>query len=554
MKKSIIVLLIIVSLLTSILSGCSRGNKKNPLQKDENGVTTFTVLSSAVIGGTQWGDDPVSRAITEKTGIAFNIEYAIGDFDEKLATLMASGNYPDIILSIDNYQINDLIDAKALVPIDDYLVDGGENIKAVFGDKLGAMESSDGHIYGVNKDFGGISATRDWYVQVQYKVLEEFGYPKIDTLPELGDLLEQYIDKYKTYNGNPLIGILSPAGGDALRHGINNTAMRTAGFQDDGEFYIDPETIEATYAMVMPQTKEYMLWLNDMYQRGIFSIDSFTFDHNAVEQEIAKGNVLCVTSPEWAIGQAEKALKSVAGTPELCYAKLPIYINEEAKENSQVSNYDSMGTWKSVITTSCADPELAFKFFDQMWSEEMQVLVNWGVEGEHYTVQDGIRTLLPDIANKQRNDADARIKTGIGLYNYWSVGEMVKDSTGQYINPFVTPETIAESYSEKDKEVIHAYDPEAHIWADLWPEGKPSPWGFTWKLSLPRGEGAKAQTKIKEEINPKYMLDLVRAKDKTEFDQIWQEYVDLCYEEGIALREDEVTEALKKRMLDWYGE
>jgi|GEM_PF-2750401 len=559
MKKRLLIVMpiaFVLVVLISILVGCGPKvvDEKTEEQAEEGNIV-FTAITTYTIGGTEWGQDPVSRKITEETGVELELEYTTGDFNEKLGALLAAGDYPEIILSVDNYQLADLIDAGALLPFNDYLDNGGgENIKAVFGDKLGAMRHpDDGNYYGFNKEFGKIPETPDCYVQVMYPVLEEFGYPEIKDLYELGDYLEQYIEKYQTYNDLPLIGIMSPAGGDSLRHGINNTALRTAGFQDDGEFYIDPETYEATYGVTHEATKEYLKWVNDMYHRGLFTMDSFNLDHNMVEQEVLKGNVLCITSPVWAVDDTERTIRSVNGTPERTYAKIPIYISEEAKTNSQVTNYDSLGTWKSVITSNCHNPEAAFEFFDTMWSEEMQILANWGIEGQQYTEdENGVRTLTDEAINAYRNDANFRTESGASLYNYWSVGTLVKDSTGQYVNPFLTPETIAESYTDEDREVIAAYDEDAMVWKDLWPEAKLSYWGFAWKLILPRGDGKKAQTKVKEEIAPMYMLKMVQAETDDEFNALWDEFIDKCEKAGIRQREDEVTAAIKQRIADWY--
>ncbi len=571
MKKIIALLLALATLVSAVLTGCSTnptstnsGTIKSETSSDKASKVkdttpiTFTALTSYSVGGTKWGQDAISKKITEKTGVTLNLKYTVGDFNENLGLLISSGEYPDMILSVDTYQLQDLIEANAALPLDEYIKTGGENIKTAFADKLGTMKNEiDGLTYGFNKDFGDIPPTKDYYVQIQYNVLAEFGYPKINTLDEMADLLEKYKAKYKKYNGLDLVGILSPAGGvnaDAIRHGINNVAMRTAGFQDDGEFYIDPVTHEATYAIRRPETKTYLQWLNKMYKRGIFSLDSFALDHPGVMSEVAKGNVLCVTEPWWALDETEKAIRTVNKTPERCYAKIPIYISKEAAAKSEVANYDSLGTWKSIITTNCKNPQRAFDFFDTMWSEEMQVLSWWGVEGDLYTVANGKRTLKPSTITSQQNDANFRQKTGVLLYDYWSKGSLVKDSTGQLIRPYRTPETIAAGYTAEDLKVLHAYDPKAITWADLWPAPKLSPWGFAWKLSLPKGDGADAQTRIKAEINSKYMLKMVQAKNDGEFNTIWDEFVKKCIEAGIEKREKEVTDAIKKRMKLWYNQ
>jgi putative aldouronate transport system substrate-binding protein len=528
-----------------------------------NGVTdtepepiTFTVLSTYNDAYKAWGDDLISQEITKRTGVTLDIEYNVGDgFAEKLGMMLAAGDYPDIILSVDNTHISTMVQANALVDLSPYLENGGDNIKAAFGDSVGAMRSeSDGKLYGFNKDFGAEPFDPLVAFQVSYALLEEFHYPQIDTLDQLTDYVRQYIAKYPEYNGMKNIGFMTMGSGWTFNIGFNNSALVAAGFQDDGNFYIDPETYEATIGIRTPQAKEYFKWLNGVANEGLFSLDSFSLDNTGLETELAKGNVLVAIAPQWVVQGAEAALEKTSKTPERCYAKLPIYISEDAKANSKLSHYDPMGSWKSVITDNCKDPQRAFDFFDQMWSEEMQVLVNWGIEGIHYTVENGVRVMNPEIIEQQKADEKFPINTGIGLYNYWSSGDLVKDSTGQYFKPFATPEMAAVNINETSKKVLKAYNPDAVLWRDLFPEPVKSTYGFAWKLILPADtDGALAETKVNDELRAKYVYDLVVASDDAAFDATWDTFVQKCLDAGIEKREAEVTEALKARMNLWYG-
>jgi len=584
LSKKLLSFLVAVLLVvnTGVLAGCGGNDRWG------DDITVITALSSYKIADTQWGDDPVSRAITEKTGIALDIEYTVGDVDEKLGGMIAAGDYPDMILSIDNYQLASLVRGNALVDLTQMIDEKGDNIKSTFGNSLNAMKFTDDKIYGVNKEFGTIPTYRDWYIQIQYPVLEALNFPTIETIADLKDALSEFMampeNKDKGY-----IPFLAPAGGDSIRHGISNAAMRVAGFQDDGEFYVDPtdlDNIKVEYALTTDEAKEYLKWMNSMYLDGLLDPESFSLDHEGVTEKVANGKVLCVVEPEWALRETEAALKSVdKNMSDKCYAKLPIYLNESVKETSKVCNYDSMGTWKSVITKNCKNVEKAFEFLDYMWSEEAQVMCWWGLEGEHYTKVDGKRELNPEILTQYNTDGDFRTKTGISLYTYFSVGPMVKDSGGEYINPFSTPATIASAYTAKDKEILGVYynkkrdaeiaaggtemaeyDADNVIWSDLWPEAKLSPWGFSWKMSLPRLSGAvvqpsKALTKIKEEINIVKFQDMVLGSAES-FDQKFAAYKSLCYSDdliygltgGIRPLEAQYEVAITDLLKEWYGD
>ncbi|NLG24771.1 MAG: hypothetical protein GX558_05405, partial [Clostridiales bacterium] len=404
--------------------------------------------------------------------------------------------------------------------------------------------------------FGGIPSSPLVAFQVNYALLKEFGYPQIDTLDQLADYVRQYLEKYPETNGVKNIGFLTMGAGWTFNIGFNNSALVAAGFQDDGNYYINPETMEATIGIRTPQAKAYFKWLNAMQKEGLFSLDSFSLDNNTLATEVAKGNVLVAIAPQWVLGAAEDTLRKVNNTPDRCYAKLPIYIDEAAKANSHLSYYDPVGSWKSVITDNCADPQRAFDFYDQMWSEEMQVLCNWGIAGDDYTVDGGgARALTQATLDQYKSDPDFGINTGIGIYTYWSCGEQYKDSTGQYILPFSSPEFTAANYTAEDKEVIAAYNPDAATWTGLFPEPQQSKYGFAWKLILPADtDGALAETKVNDELRAKYVYDMVVAQTDEEFERLWETFDSKCVEAGIEKREAEVTEALKTRMELWYSE
>lgn len=518
---------------------------------------TFTAFSTFSSNYGPWGEDPISQEITRRTGVTLEIEYNVGDsFVEKMGMMLAAGDYPDLFLSVDNTHISTMVQADALLDLSEFLENGGDNIKAVMGEQIGAMRSeADGKLYGFNRDYGAIPAEPLVAFQVSYALLEEFDYPQIDTLDQLADYVRQYIEKYPEYNGLKTIGFMTVGAGWTFNIGFNNSALVAAGFQDDGNYYINPETKEAMIGIRTPQAKEYFKWLNGVAQEGLFSLDSFSLDNAALETELSKGNVLVAIAPQWMMNGAENNLRNVSQTPERAYAKLPIYISEDAKANSHVSYYDPFGSWKTVITDNCSDPQRAFDFFDTMWSEEMQILAYWGIEGQHYDIVDGQRVLKPEIIEQQRTDPDFVKNTGLGMYNYWTQGDLVKDSTGQYIRPFTNPEYVAANYDDATKNVISQYDPDALVWMDLFPEPQVSSYGFAWKMILPAdSDGALAETKVNDELRAKYVYDMVMATSDEEYDAIWDTFVQKCLEAGIELREAEVTEALETRIGLWYGE
>lgn len=499
-----------------------------------------------------WGEDPVSAKITELTGVTLDIEYSVGNAAEKLGIMLASADYPDMLLSMNNATVAQYADAGALFTFDEYLAaGGGTSIKTVFGDMIGANKSEvDGKTYGFARQFNATPIDPPVNMQVQAAMLKALNYPKISTLDELTEVMKQY---KAMAPDEDLVGLLSAGSGWVFNINYNNAALRTAGFQDDGNFYIDPATKEATLGILTPEAKTYFSWLNRLNREGLFDLDGFSLDQNAANEKLATGRVMAVSSPNWFIGAAQASLLE-EGKEDRRFVPLPLFVDKAAEENSRTHYYDPNGSWKSLITTNCADPERAMAFFDTMWSEDMQILCNWGVEGINYDVKDGARVIRPADRLAYAADPTYAISTGVGLYNYWSVGDLVKDSSGQFILPFTTPETLTANYTQTDREVLAAYKPDASSYLDLFPTPQKSEWGFAWKLTLPSdSEGAIAESKVNNEIRESAIFQMVTAKDDAAFEQAYQTFVADCEKAGIEKREQEITAALKTRMELWYG-
>ena len=113
--KKIIAIASAVILAVSSLAGCGGNNKKV-----EEGNITLTAYDKNVT--TSFGNDDVSSEIIKKTGVTLDYNQASGDAKEKLNLMLASNDYPDLIL-IDRSSgmIDKFISAKALIPLEDLI-------------------------------------------------------------------------------------------------------------------------------------------------------------------------------------------------------------------------------------------------------------------------------------------------------------------------------------------------------------------------------------------------------------------------------------------------
>lgn len=531
----------------------TEGDAASGTKGDDLKPITFTYFSED--SSTNWNNmkDEVGKVITEKTGVTLDAEFAVGDPVQKISLIAATGNYPDLIAA--KADVGKLVDAGAVIDLTELIDKHAPNIKKMLGDKLVRTKYSldDQAIYAI-PTWSAVEEKKikaDGGFELQHRVVKEAGYPEIRTVKDFEKVIHDYITKHPTdENGNKNIG-LSLNADDWHMYQVTNLGFQTTGGPDDGEYYIDQETHQATYHFRRPEEKEFFRWLNHMNAIGLLDPESFVQKTDQFKAKVASGRVLGLADPEWDYGDGQNALKA-AGKFDQTYGHYPVTMSKEYKDTSfWPAGFD--GGYGISISSKCKDPVRAIKFLDFLASEEGQILNNWGIEGKHYTVENGKRTLIPEVQERANNDGAAFQKeSGLGLY--WNLmvhyGDGIKDSTGNYFTRNY-PELLTANYSEAEKETLKAYN--AEHWKDLFPkeeEFKPRAYGAAYTMSLPNDDPAVILGAKMKDITWKRIPEAVMSKPE-DFDNIWDAYMAELEKAGVKEMEEAYTKHIKDRIELW---
>lgn len=552
---------LIGALAASMAAGCSKSDDESTASPAPSGSAAAGDLSPITIRmvagdlNPNWDDmqSEIGKKIQEKTGITMKQEFPVGGNDQEMFSLMvASGEYPELVMP--KGSAGKLVDAGALLDLTDLIDKYAPNIKKVYGNYMKRLRwSNEDHgIYilptsGVDNvyfDAGG-------GFQIQHQVLKELGYPQIKTVKDYENALLAYKQKHPaTADGQPTIGMSLNAGEWQLLISTTNPAFYTTGAPDDGEFYIDPKTYEAKLHYLRPEEKEYFRWLNHMNDIGLLDPESFIQKYDQYKSKIASGRVLGMIDQDWDYKDAENVLKQ-EGKYDLTYARLPVTLNETYKEHS----FQDTGYMAGIgigITKAAKDPVRLIKFLDYLASDEGQVLINWGIEGVHYKVENGKRVIPDDIQNKKTNDANNFQKsTGIGNYIFAPhYGDGVKDSGGNYYTTKF-PEQIQRAYTSADKETLKAYNKTTY--KDFWPDEKAfpvKPWGAAWSMNFETGSEANVIFQKSQDIMKKRVPEAILSKP-ADFDKVWDSFMSDLEKINVPKLNQEYTKMVKDRIKLW---
>ncbi len=350
----------------------------------------------------------------------------------------------------------------------------------------------------------------------------------------------------KTEDGMDRIGLSLSASDWHWQITLGNPAGYIAeGAPDNGQWLIDGD-YNATYKFRSEKIRNYFKWLNKLYNDGILDPEFATQTHDDYIAKISSGRVVALLDTDWDYQDGEKILKA-DGKMDLTYCGLPFTADKDTKAPSLM--YQGLPVGQGVgITTAFKNPEAAIKYLDYLCSDEGQVLVNWGIEGTNYFLnEDGKRYRKEEEINECNNNKDYQKTTGVGFHNYpfpcYGVG--VEDSTGSTYTTDSRDSIIAE-YDEEQKAACKAWN--VDLLVDIFPQSsefetpKYSP---IWAYSKPV-EFDEIGNKL-DEIAQVDLIGCVIGKE-ADFDKSYDKMISDLEKSGMKDAEEMLTEIIKGKV------
>ena len=515
--------------------------KQESSQEDLEPVT-FTFYNADGMEDT-W-TDPVAQKITEKTGVTLKMDYPADASDNRIALMVATGEYPDLVFAKGGAPT--LIQNDALIDMSDLIDEYGPNIKKLYGDEYENLRysSDDPSIYQLCSDkVQEETLETSGTAQLQWAVLQENGYQIPYTLDEYMQMIRDYMVKYPTINEKPTIGISIACSDWHWYTMLSNPSGYMNGSADNGQWIVDDEKQEVYYKHAADGQKEYYKWLNEMYNEGILDPEFATQTHEDFVLKVAEGRVLGLLDEEWDYTGAEISLRA-DGQEEHTYAGLPVTIDRSVKCPSLKQQNLAVG-WGIGITKSCKDPVRAVRFLDWLCSDEAQILLNWGIEGvDYYYDENGKRCITEEDLEASRKDTNYSERTGVGfrVYPYPSYGNQSVDSTGNSYSKS-SREMVKEGYDEMEKEALKAWN--VDMLTDIFPqkeEFSKDAYSPLWALTLP--DELEKMLVALDNVSWKGLIECV-VSPADDFDAKWDELQQNLKDAGLEKADREMTALLR---------
>ena len=483
-------------------------------------------------------DNKIYKKIEEEFGVTFEFEFLAGDLDETLGVKIAGEDYPDLFDGGNSADL--IIQNGALINLLDYV--SPEKTPRLWAhiepQKARLIEKDeDGNDvlyiipnYGLADGEQIVNQVNGPAFFIQKQVLEWGGYPQIHTLNEYFDLLDRFIEANPTdENGTPYTGfdILCE---DWRHFCLINPVQHLMGRPNDGEVLVDVSTndFKTETFIDKPYAKPYYKKLNEQFHKGLISKDTFVMNYDQYIAQLSSGTVLGMFDQTWDFNNATFALQD-AKMYKNTYVALGLVYDPEYVDGKEIEEHYVNGSLPNVrrgfgISVNCECPERIVNMWEEMMSDEWQMLFNWGVEGEDYYIEDG-RLMMSEeqYANtldntwKLSNKAEAFTQSSPKKQGYIMDGDLA----GNCWEPANQPEIVFGQMNEYDKAFLEAYGYQK--FADFVnPPIELAPYGEAWQIDY---SPVDVEHQDFLDIQDKYLPELIMC-EPDEFDAKWDEFVE----------------------------
>ncbi len=470
MKKRWMSLLLTLSMIVAMMVGCgeSPGNKQGgDVQGVENegagtedvayeDLPTLNVLF--IHGYTYEGDDNVIwKELAMRVGAKIHF---IGADTDKYNTMLASGEGYDIIMSVGR-KMKDISTGGSLLPMDALLSEYGSNIQenaplAIEYSKENLSDDTNS-LYWVPYDtqYTGksVGSREERLGLIRWDYYKEMGYPEVNSIDEYLLMIKDMHELHPTTeSGGAIYGMAIPS--DKLQMTMNSpfenwlgmTAFGTTGcyrwedmsyvnkYDDDGSFWAGID------------------FYHKANELGLLDPDSFTLTEEDLKAKATEGKLLTITA-QWQVNQMEQGQGFMAIPKTWAY---PTSVSV-----SNVTRGIGIPTGGFAINKKSEHPELCMKFLDFVFSEEGANLIYNGIEGTHYIVENGVRSLTQEALDMYNETEGARWEE-TGLYtaessHFCGLSRTAIAPDGKALNLVMDPSMYESTLTDVEKDYCDYY-------------------------------------------------------------------------------------------------
>ncbi len=409
-KKALALTLAFV-MLTAVLAACGGGDDgANDGELNTNtDQTNFTVMGAQSAMSPGYVDNEVLNKMMEDTGITIEWDTMSESLGEKVNIAISGGgdDMPDAFMGVgfSNYDLTRYGEDNSFIDLTPYITEEYmPNLTKILNDHpdiRAAITMSDGKIYGLpaGEQMGtaGIGVAEDYsiytipqFAMINKAWLDDLGLAVPTNLTELHDVLKAFKDNdmaHKYYGAAAGSTIPMSTGFDQWCWGQNifyagfgftnwpNDVINDLVLGDDGK---------VSFVCADQKYRDAISYFHDWYAEGLMDIEMFSQSDTQLMSKTQQGWV--GVSTWWYI-------EELMGSYSDDYVFLPVLDGPvgtayEGTHNVTVRTGGATNAGQLSVTSACKSPINLLKFFDQWYTGEAVMQLQYGPIGVYFNEQD----------------------------------------------------------------------------------------------------------------------------------------------------------------------
>lgn len=345
-----------------------------------------TILDATIMSGEDFDASLSWETAVKNTGVTLEWE-SISEqaWDTQISLVLAAQDYPDACNSDITYTTR-----KTGLVEDEIMLDLAEIIPENMPNYYKLLQSDEAFANCVYETTGqlvqiqsraatfinsGLNIRTDW--------LKELGMDTPSTIPELEAFLLACKDKYDLTNAYEMVADLNVGLSRSYNVKCEGDRMGYQLAQEGSD--------EIVWSGTLPAFRDYIELLRTWYEKGIFNDDYLNISNQ-------NGNVqstfLSGSAAAWNFDCSGMLYDNIEATP---IPDLALVADETSNVSGITDEAKTATTGKMMVFTACHDPEIFCQFLDYFFTEEGNLLANWGIEGETYTIGDNGKPTYTDL-------------------------------------------------------------------------------------------------------------------------------------------------------------
>lgn len=417
--KKFLSFLLAAAMLLALLTACGGGNNAPASSGEPNMDTTqteFDVLSgiSALSGG--YDNNPVLNQMQENAGIKINWETMSDSLGEQVGIRITGGDLPDALQAVgfSNYDLGRYGRGGTFIDLTPYVTDPEimPNLSAIlekYPKIKAAITQDDGKIYGLPAaEMMGTAATgaaEDYSIHsiqqfsmINKAWLDDLGLDVPETVEELKAALQAFKDNdmaHKMYGADPGSTIPMSFGFDEWCWG-QNIFYAPFGLTNWSDVCMDlrlTKDKEVVFDCVSDEYRDAITYYHDWYADGLIDVEVFSQEAN---QYLAKGAQGYLGVATW------WEINEMMGEHAADYVYLPPLKGPDGKCTVYIKSAGSaVNSGQLSITRDCKSPANLLKFYDQWYTGENVMQLQYGPIGVYFNEEKDDQGMYVSITDEE---------------------------------------------------------------------------------------------------------------------------------------------------------